>query len=79
MSLLDYYLAAFLPFTVVYFLLHLDIHYGFSISLLFYYLYRCILDYIKLEMQGTVTKKDIWKFVVPIHTFIYFKQLYFRP
>lgn len=50
----------------------------FIISLILYYVYRCFLDYHKLRSSNVVTEKDIWKFVLPVWTFIYFKELYFQ-
>lgn len=48
----------------------------FAILLILYYLYRVILDYFKLKSNGIVSKKDIWKFIIPIWTFLYFRDLY---
>lgn len=79
MKLIDYYLAAFLPIlTLITIALALDSSEIFVISLLFYYIYRCILDYYKLKKQGIVSNKDIWKFIVPCHSYLYFKELYFK-
>jgi len=43
-----------------------------------YFIYRCILDYYVLKSRGIVNNKDIWKFIVPIWSIIYFKELYFK-
>ncbi len=78
MKLSEYYLAFLLPFGVIFLLAFLDFSYAFVISICLYYVYRCFLDFYKLKTNGVVENKDIWKFIVPLWTFIYFKQLYFK-
>jgi len=46
--------------------------------LVLYYFYRSVLDYFKLKSNGIVSKKDKWKFILPIWTFMYFRDLYFK-
>jgi len=78
MKLLDYYLAAFSPFLIVILLLKLEFSFPFLISLVLYYIYRCFLDFYKLKTNGIVNKSKIWQFIIPIWTFLYFRQLYFE-
>ena len=78
MKLSQYYLAIFSPFLIILLLLKLNFATAFVLSLLVYYVYRCFLDYYKLKTNNIVSKKDIWKFIIPIWTFIYFEDLYFK-
>lgn len=78
MSLRGFYLAAFLPFLIVILLMLLHFKHAFVYSLGLYCIYRGFLDYYKLKKAGVVGKKDIWKFIALISTFLYFEELYFK-
>lgn len=73
-----YYTAIFLSLILI---LSTTLYFNESsiILLIFcYFIYRCILDYYVLKSRGIVNNKDIWKFIVPIWSIIYFKELYFK-
>ncbi len=74
----SYYIAFLLPWAIIILLLQLGFTTAFAISLLLYYIYRCFLDYYRLNSNGKVDKKDIWKFILPVWSFIYFRELYFE-
>lgn len=78
MKLIDFYLAAFLPILAIGTLALLNFGSIIPLSIIAYYFYRCFLDYHKLRKQGIVGKKDIWKFIVPGHTYFYFREIYFK-
>ncbi len=78
MRLLNYYLAIIVPLFISFILLQFHFNGMFSVSLIFYYVYRCFLDFFKLKKQKVIQNKDYWKFIVPIWTFIYFEELYFK-
>ena len=78
MTLKKYYTAIFIPLILI---ISATLYFNESsiILLIFcYYIYRCILDYYVLKSRGIVTYKDAWKFIVPIWSIIYFKELYFK-
>ena len=78
MKLSDYYIAIFSPLLIIVALSALGFSKFIGIYVLLYYIYRCFLDYFRLKTKGIVSKVDRWKFIVPIWTFIYFRQLYFK-
>ena len=78
MNLSKFYIASILPVLIIILLAFLDFNYMFVISIILYYIYRCFLDYYKLKKSGIVSKKDIWKFIIPVWTFLYFQDIYFR-
>lgn len=78
MKLHQFYIAIFTPWIlgIYFFYMHYNLLFaGFVIA---YCIYRCILDYHKLKRQGVVGKKDIWQFIVPGHSVVYFQELYFK-
>lgn len=76
MKLLDYYLAAFLPLLVIFLLLLLGYGKAFAISMILYYVYRVLLDFYKLNKNGIIKGKDVWQFILPVWTFLHFRELY---
>jgi len=78
MSLTNYYVAFIAPLMITILFAVYDFTCSFAVSLLIYYIYRIFLDYYKLKKAKVVTKKDIWKFIVPLWSFLYFKELYFK-
>lgn len=78
MKLLNYYIAILAPLLISLILLKFGFVVAFAVSLVFYYIYRCFLDYYKLKRNGVVSSKDYWKFIIPVWTFIYFDELYFK-
>ena len=78
MKLIDYYIAIFAPILIIVALSVFGFTKYIALFILAYYVYRCFLDYYKLKSNGVVGKPDLWKFVVPIWSFIYFRKLYFE-
>ena len=75
---MDFYLAVFLPVPMIVTLVLLDFKNIIPISIIIYYFYRCFLDYHKFKNQGVIGRKDIWKFIVPVHSYLYFREIYFK-
>lgn len=73
-----YYIAFTLPILIIILIVKLGFNSILPASVIAYYIYRCFLDYYRLSSNGYVSKKDIWKFVVPIWTFLYFEELYLK-
>ena len=78
MKLTKYYIAFILPILIIVLIVKLGFDFIILPAILFYYTYRCFLDYYRLSSNGYVTKKDVWKFVLPIWTFLYFEELYLK-
>lgn len=78
MKLTKYYIAFTLPILIIVLVVKLGFDFIILPSVFIYYIYRCFLDYYRLRSNGYVTRKDIWKFVLPIWTFLYFEELYFK-
>ncbi len=60
MSLLNYYIAFITPFLIVILLGLLGFSYSFVIGMFIYYVYRCFLDYYRLNQKEIVNKKEIF-------------------
>lgn len=78
MRQIKYYFAFLLPILIIVLIIKLGFNFILLPSIFLYYVYRCFLDYYRLSSNGYVNKKDIWKFVLPIWTFIYFEELYLK-
>ena len=78
MKLQDFYIALLSPLVVVTIVFELGSAKMTVICIALYYLYRIFLDFYKLKSNGVVSNKDIWKFILGIWTFVYFKELYFE-
>ena len=78
MKLLNYYLACFLPILVIILPITLGFDFVLVPFIIIYYIYRRFLDYHRLSSNGYITKKDVWKFILPISTFLYFEELYLK-
>ncbi len=78
MKLINYYVAFIAPILIIVLLWTLGFSVDIGLTVLIYYLYRVFLDYYKLKSDKIVGSADIWKFVLPVWTFIYFRQLYFQ-
>ena len=73
-----YYIAFTFPILIIALIVKLEFNFMILPSILLYYIYRCFLDYYRLSSNGYITNKDAWKFVIPIWTFLYFEELYFK-
>lgn len=73
-----YYIAFTLPVLIIVLIVMLGFNFIILPSVIAYYIYRCFLDYYRLYSNGYVIKKDVWKFVFPIWTFLYFEELYLK-
>lgn len=78
MKLINYYVAIIAPILIFLLLWTLSLIGKVGAFMLIYFVYRAFLDFYKLKSNGVVTKKDIWKFIIPMWSFVYFKQLYFQ-
>ena len=78
MKLTLFYLAILLPIPLMYLV---SVNYGptaFTIFLLVYiFLYRPVIDGLRLVQTGKITKSGFWKMFIPGHTLYYFRDLYF--
>ena len=74
-NLIVYLFFAFVPF----FLVIWSLSFGsmiFTISLFLFYIYRAIIDGIRLNNKGILQKKDIWKSFIPCYKIGMYKELY---
>lgn len=78
MKLINYYIAIIASILIFLLLWTLGLFEKIGLFVLIYSVYRAFLDFYKLKSNGIVTNKDIWKFIIPIRLFVYFKQLYFQ-
>lgn len=78
MKLIDYYIAIFAPILIIFTLSFFDFPRMVGLSIILYYVYRCFLDYYRLKSNGIVNKNDRWKFIIPVWSFIYFRELYLK-
>lgn len=81
MKLLNYYLLIFVPIGMIILLSKLElIASNVFVLLLFLYIfiYRTYLDGYKLVKKNIISKKDIWKLIIPGKRLQYVKELYLR-
>ena len=78
MKLINYYVAIIAPILIFLLLWTLSLFEKVGLFVLIYFVYRAFLDFYKLKSNGIVKNKDIWKFIIPMWSFVYFKQLYFQ-
>gem|GEM_PF-341745 len=78
MKLRKYYTLILVPLISIAFFALIGWKTFLSVSLIAYYLYRVFIDYYKLRSDGIVSRSDVWKFVIPLWSFIYFDELYFK-
>jgi len=79
MKLLNYYILIFAPFGLIVLLSKLElIASNVFVLLLFLYIfiYRTYLDGYKLTKKNIITKREIWKLIIPGRRLQYVKELY---
>ena len=80
-NLVKYYFLILSPIFVIIYLSKNDlISSSLFIFLIFFYalIYRTYFDGKRLFDKGLITKKDIWKIIIPGKRFEYFGELYFK-
>ena len=80
-NLLFYYLAVFVPIIAIFIIVREDmISTNWFIGLFFFYLfvYRTIIDGLRLVKLQLIDQKDIWKLLIPGYRFKYINKLYFN-
>ena len=73
-----YYLVILFPIPFLYFLIILKASTFFLISMLAYFIYRNIIDGVRLYNLGKIKKGDIWKTNLLMYQITYFKSLYLK-
>jgi len=72
-----YYLAILLPMLFLVWLALNNNAIVFSILLMFYVLFRCFIDGVRLMNKNVISKREYWKTISnPSYPIKYFKQLY---
>lgn len=78
-NLIIYYFAAMLPLPLLILLSKNDNPVLFTVMLLFYILYRGVLDSKRLIRKDVIKKSDMWKMIcIPFYSVYYFNELYFE-
>ncbi len=77
-NLLIYYFQISWPLVALYFASKNGDSILFFALAVFYYFYRIFIDYRRLRSKNLVTKKDVFRFILPIGNVKYFKKLYFE-
>jgi len=79
MNLILYYILVFSPlFGTVYLRDNLTPYEFVLILAVYVFLYRPVIDAIKLIKQGRITKNEMYKTFLPLSNLKYFKDLYLR-
>ena len=77
-SLIIYYFSILLPFPLLIYSAFEDGK-SFFITLVFYLIYRDLVDGARLVKKGVIKKKDFWKTFIPLYyRAMYFQELYFE-
>lgn len=79
-NILIYYIAIILPLLII-MAIGLNLNYPllFAALLILYWMpYRAITDGLRLERKGLITRKDMWKLIIPGYRVDYIKELYFK-
>ena len=80
-NIIIYYLLILAPMGVISWLIKIDvISSGCALFLIFFYIliYRTYVDGKRLAAKNVISKKDIWKMIIPGKHFEYFKELYLQ-
>lgn len=80
MKLLSYYLQITVPLGILFWALKMDFTGFFGYGILFYaFIYRPVVDGIRLTGIGSMGKKEAWKLFIPFYYGPrYFHDLYFK-
>ena len=79
-NILIYYLTIILPLLII-ITIGLNLNYPllFATLLILYWIpYRVITDGLRLESKGLITRKEMWKLIIPGYRIDHIKELYFR-
>ena len=76
-NLINYYLAILLPLPLLY-LSGWHSSVMFVSLLVFYLLYRGVIDGKRLIEKKLIQEKELWKAFMPLYTAFYFRELYFE-
>jgi uncharacterized membrane protein len=76
MKLLGYYLAFLFPLPLLYLVAKQMNALTFVTFLVFYIIFKSILDFNKLIEKGLIKKNEYWKSIIPFFKVKYFKELY---
>lgn len=76
-NLFFYYIAILTPLPIIIWVSYKKEKYLFFILIIIYFLYRGVIDGIRLYKLRVIKKKDILKTYNPIYNLKYFKKLYF--
>ena len=80
-NIINYYILILTPLGLLIWLLRTEsINTWMFIGLIFFYslIYRTYIDGKKLADKNIISKKDIWKMIIPGKRIAYFKELYLK-